>query len=1106
MISKKNKEEFANEGQAYWKSLDDRANTPEFQDWIQGEFPQGADDVAGVNRRSFMKIMAASFGLAGFGFTGCRAPTQYIMPYGRQPENMIPGIANYFSSSQPGTVDNIPLVVETHQGRPTKIEGNPSYLPYRGATNTYTQASVLDLYDPDRAQRSTQGGRRLRQSEVKDKFDRLRDEMGESSGRGFAILVEPSTSPTRARLLKQIREEFPDLLYAEFDPLDSKRPDRAASSLLNRPARAIYHLDKAKRVIALDSDFLHSAPASIANAKRFADGRRILHAEEATSMNRLYSIEGNLTLTGSMADHRLRLEASRMGDFLVRLATQLAPRVAELRAIASNNLPAAPYDAYVESLAEDILENRETSLIIPGSQLPEEVQALALYINAALGLIGKTVSFHELADDSEPASLIQLTEAMAAGEVTKLIVIESNPAFTAPGELGWSLERNKVQELIVINTHRDETADEADFHIAASHYLESWGDGRTFDGTLVPVQPMIEPLFQTFNPLELLGHLAGSSSTLPYDLVRETFDSAIEDDNKTARYNTFLAEGFLRDSAFPQIHSTGIQLLGAFPVAELARNVAASASVSLSSSNLEVQFKPSSHNLDGRYANNGWMQECPDPVTKLTWDNTIVISPKLAKDLEAEYGIPFFPNNNVMNLTGQLARNYARFNRGRQEAWMGELTLNGETVVGPLQVLPGLADYAVILPMGFGRRVVGRVGTGTGFDVYPVRPAKDGNNVTGAALKVTSTKKFLANVQEHGSMEARAIIRESSVEDYRENPEFTSNMGMEAHSPPIWGKDQDAPLSQRATEIPRGGSLYKTPEFTAPQQWGMVIDLNTCIGCTACVVACQSENNIPIVGKDQVARGREMHWIRIDRYFSSADATTTDIPEDVQVSFQGVACQHCELAPCETVCPVNATVHDEQGLNTMAYNRCVGTRYCANNCPYKVRRFNFFDWNQREIGRFYEGPLGPKGMPELHQMQKNPNVSVRMRGVMEKCTYCVQRIESAKINQKVKAGASPDILVPDGTIKMACQQACPTESITFGDIADDSTEVSRMKTSDRDYALLGYLNIRPRTTYLSKLRNPNPSMPEPWGYKLPHSRAHYDRVRKPAKPESETAS
>ncbi|MEX2381366.1 MAG: 4Fe-4S dicluster domain-containing protein, partial [Opitutales bacterium] len=489
-----------------------------------------------------------------------------------------------------------------------------------------------------------------------------------------------------------------------------------------------------------------------------------------------------------------------------------------------------------------------------------------------------------------------------------------------------------------------------------------------------------------------------------------------------------------------------------------------------SATHLEVRFTRDNLVDDGRFINNGWLQECPDPITKLTWDNAILISPKLADEIGILPGKPFIA----------VARqaNPNRIKMGRMIAPVAEVELAGRTVRAPLHIQPGLADYTIVLPLGYGQTQAGRIGQGVGFDFYGLRTSDAFHFAQGATLRVTGETVQLANAQEHWSMEGRAIIREGNKDYYDSNPAFVDGMGMESHTPPNFGHDRDLPLERKVTETPRGTSLYETPEFPGIHQWGMSIDLNTCIGCNACVVACQSENNIPIVGKDQVLRGREMHWMRIDRYYSTGAIENTEHGDDPQVTLQPMLCQHCDNAPCEFVCPVNATVQDDEGLNIMAYNRCVGTRYCANNCPYKVRRFNFFDWNHQQEEHYYKGPFAPKGMEELHKMQKNPDVTVRMRGVMEKCTFCTQRIEAAKIDQKVKAGDSPDVNIPDGAIQTACQQACPTESIMFGNLADTESEVYRWKHRDQDYSVLGYLNTRPRVTYLAKLRNPNPSMPD----------------------------
>ena len=625
--------------------------------------------------------------------------------------------------------------------------------------------------------------------------------------------------------------------------------------------------------------------------------------------------------------------------------------------------------------------------------------------------------------------------------------------------------------------------------VAASHYLESWSDGRTVDGSYVPVQPMIDPLFPTVTELDVLAPFAGLTQE-PYALVRETFNRLSKDASDTA-FAAWLAEGVLVGTQYP----TYADRLMAVPTA-------AFKAPELSAKSLEVRIVPSVHAGDGMYANNGWLAEAPDPLSKTAWQNVILISPKLAKELDVEPAAMF------INKIGALNRNINQLVDGRLIAKVATLTVNGVTLKGSLFIMPGLADYTIGLQLGFGRRIAGRVATrvaerlqgkliGNGFDVYPFVTSAEPSVRTGVVLALTGESAPIANMQDHWSMEGRDVVREGNAADLHHNENF-AKLGIDGHAPAVYGKDEKMSAAEKAILTPRGNSAYEHPNHTvAPnvavwkghedkfpllQQWGMSIDLNTCTGCNACVTACQAENNIPVVGRDQVLKGRNMQWIRLDRYFfDGRDQAGNEIPTDPQVTFMGVACQHCETAPCETVCPANATVHDDQGLNTMAYNRCIGTRYCANNCPYKVRRFNFLDFNKREAGHYYEGPLGPAKLPkdpaDLPQLQRNPDVSVRMRGVMEKCTYCVQRIQEAKIQAKVRAKDSADINVADGAIKVACQQACPAEAIEFGDITDPKSRVSKAKASTRTYGALTYLNTRPRTTYQAKLRNLNPKMP-----------------------------
>jgi MoCo/4Fe-4S cofactor protein with predicted Tat translocation signal len=1083
-------------GPKYWRSLDELSETPGFKAQVEREFPADASTLNGVDRRQFFKLMAASFALGGVGLAaGCRRPEKHILPYGKSVEEIIPGLPLYFASAMPSRKGAIPILAETHQGRPTKIEGNPTYAPYGGATNAFVQASVLDLYDPDRATTATIKGVAAASAAVQDLLAKIGSEAG--SGDGLAFLAGQSSSPTRAALVEKLIKKFPKATWAEYEANTDEASASAAKAAFGQSVKPVYQFAKAKRIVAIDADFFQSEAHSLYYSREFTKGRKILKKDDA--MNRLYSIESGFSLVGSMADHRLRLASSHMLAFAAALAGKVSGDATF--APLSQGLSFKDQDKWLDACAADLLAHKGECVIVAGSHLPPQVHAIAYAMNIVLGNVGKTVDFVEVPAGTA-ASISTLASEIKAGSVKTLVILGGNPAYDAPSDLGFAELLKSVPQVVRYGYYVDETSALSSAHIPAAHYLESWGDARTADGTIVPVQPMILPLFDGLTEIEVLARIAGETVTDPYTLVYNTVSGIIGGGNTDHAFRQFLHDGLLQGTAY-KTANVRFNAAGLAPLFSLAPQFTA-----LSEDNLEVRFNFDAKVDDGRFANNGWLQECPDPITKISWDNAILISPKLAKHLGID------PKGSVLEVSRVANANYKQ---GKEQAFIGEVTLNGVTVRGPLHIQPGLSNYTIVLPLGYGRTVSGRVGKGVGHNFYPLRTTSTLGYATGAKLVVTDEVYQLANTQEHWSMEGREIVREENFkEDGTTNLGFVDTFGNESHAPANLGEENSLAALAKLTpeerarrqallavETPRGQSLYEHPDLTGVHQWGMSIDLNTCIGCNACVIACQAENNIPIVGKDQVLRGREMHWIRLDRYYSDGNIEAAafggpgnkEIPEDPQVSLQPVACQHCETAPCEIVCPVNATVHDEEGLNTMAYNRCIGTRYCANNCPYKVRRFNFFDWNKRSIDELYLGPLGKSGMPELVKMVKNPDVTVRMRGVMEKCTYCVQRIQQAKIKQKVKAGASGNVEIPDGTIKVACQQACPVDAIVFGNIKDPTSAVSKAKALEQDYALLGYLNIRPRTTYLGKLRNPNPAMPDYAA--LPLSRLEFEKKNNP---------
>ena len=1062
-------------GRRYWRSLDELADTPEFKDWLHREFPSGASEmVDGQNRRQFLKIMSASFALAGLGLAGagCRRPEEKLEPFGQQPTDYVYGEPQYFATAMPTRTGAIPLVVKSYEGRPVKIEGNALYPGGNGGTDRYAQASILDLYDPDRAKRFTHDGKTVSRDEALKFLDELSKKFAANSGEGLAFLAESSTSPSRARLQKIIANKFPKSQWFTCDAIDSGIHQRAATQAFGQPVKPVFHFDKAKVILSLDCDFLGGEDDAHSYIRDFARGRK-----PGRGMSRLYAVESLFTLTGANADHRLRVAASMVGRIAEFISTWAVARHA---AVPPPNLVFG--SQWTFNCANDLLKFGKDALVVAGQRQPIEVHLLAHAINSALGAIGNTVT---LIPTEETAN----ADLGKIGAPETLVVLGGNPIYNSPSVLGTLLERQKgvPAQIVRLGYYEDETSAISHWHYPAAHFLESWGDAMTSDGTLVPIQPLIQPLFGGITELEFLARIVGESQTNPYDIVRATrnMGNGVEWGIGSSKAEEFWRR-FLFDGFWPNIQaSTGTDnwaFRGQPPQIKPVNAPAANG--------LEVVFYRDAKVDDGRYANNGWMQELPDPITKMTWDNAVLISRKAAREL------------------------------GVQNGDIVEITLNGRSVKGPIWTQPGMADYSLGLALGYGREKAGRVGTGVGFNAYKIFSGK--YIETGATLRKTGETYTLACTQNHWSMEGRPAVREANLKEFLDDPKFAAE-------------------KFHGTEPPIVQSLYPNPldvaKKTALHQWGMVVDLTACVGCNTCVVACQSENNIPIVGKDQVQRGREMHWMRIDRYYTAdprkekfADTLVKNEQEqfsewidDVQAVNQPVMCQMCESAPCENVCPVAATAHDQEGLNTMAYNRCIGTRYCSNNCPYKVRHFNFLDFNKRPLadlkGPFYPTPLLHKtdgkwdllswwkhpeqsGMREedewdLIKLSKNPDVSVRMRGVMEKCTYCTQRIEQAKIAQKVKAGSSGDVRLKEseGTIpKTACQQACPAGAIIFGDISDAKSSVTRGKRQPQNYALLGDLLTKPRTSYLARIRNPNPAMPD---YHEPFSSEEYDARSNP---------
>jgi MoCo/4Fe-4S cofactor protein with predicted Tat translocation signal len=984
----------AAQGPQYWRSLEEVAMTEEFQEFLQREFPHQASEWQdGVSRRRFLQLMAASLALAGV--SACApAPAEKIMPYVRAPEEVIPGRPLYYATAMPFSGFALGVLAESHMGRPTKIEGNPQHPASLGATHAFAQGSVLSLYDPDRSQAVTYAGRISSWGTFLGAMTRALDEQRRQEGRGLRILTETVISPTLAHQLQELLGRFPKAKWHQYEPVNHSNAWEGARLAFGTYVEPQYRFDEAAVILSLDADFLSCEPGSVRYAHDFALRRRVWQGQ--TTMNRLYVVESTHSTTGAMADHRLALRPSDMPVFARLMAEQLgAATEAQAEPQASRSPLADTHDRWLRAVVDDLRAHQGVGIVIAGIQQPPVVHALAHAMNHALGNVGRTLFYTDpvaARPVDQMASLRDLVADMEAGLVDLLVILGGNPVYTAPVDLRFAEHLAKVKLRVHLGLYEDETEALCHWHLPEAHFLEAWGDVRAVDGTVTIIQPLIRPLYRGKSVYELMAVLMGELDPAGYQIVRDYWRRYLPAENFDRFWRTALHDGVIAETALSprEVEFQGVQL-------------AAPQQLSLPSeppSAMTLIFRPDPTIWDGRFANNGWLQELPKPITKLTWDNAALLSPRTAERLGVN-------NEDLVELRSQ-----------------------GRVVRAPVWIMPGHADEAVTVTLGYGRWRAGRVGTGMGFNAYALRSSDAPWSATGVEVRKTGARYPLASTQHHHSMEGRHLVRVGTLSQYLTHPEFVHEADHESSPFP---------------------SLY--PEYSYPSYaWGMAIDLNVCTGCNACVIACQAENNIPIVGKDEVARGREMHWLRIDRYYKGE----LDTPETY---FQPLPCMHCEKAPCEVVCPVAATVHQAEGLNDMIYNRCVGTRYCSNNCPYKVRRFNFFQYADF--------------LTESLRLAHNPDVTVRSRGVMEKCTYCVQRINTARIDAKKEQRS-----IRDDELMTACQQACPTGAIIFGNINDAASRVTRMKATSLNYGLLAELNTQPRTTYLAKLKNPNPALTE----------------------------
>ena len=995
-------EDTSNQEFGYWKSLKDISSEDDYNRFLK-QSEHNVDN--GLSRRNFLSLIAASVALAGL--EGCKKPVQKIIPYVEAEIGTIPGIPKYYASTLPFKNNALGVVIENHDERPVKVEGNEKHPTSLGKSNSFAQASTLEMYDPDRARGVKFKGKKVDWNEYLNFAKSIND----GNGKGLAVLMQESSSPTIKSIQEDFKKNLPNADWVVYESVNNENLYDGIELAFSKRLQPLYRLEKAQIIVSLGSDFLGVDDNNIYHTRKFAQNRNIV--DENSTMNRLYVAESSISSTGSSADHRLNVPQHEMENLLAELAyelTQLGLRIEAKKVKSSNNL-------WVKAAAKDLFDGRGESIIIGGSSLSKELHQLIALINYNLKA---PVDYYPLnmSQVSSVKNFDSLCKDMKDGKINNLIILGANPVYDSPVDFDFEESLKKVKNSVHLTNIIDETSKLCSWNIAMNHYFECWGDAMTYDGHVSIVQPQIMPLFDSKSIIQVLSPIVHSKEQSAYDTVKNVWKSnIIKSGNFEREWDKVLHDGLYKKPILKKVNVR--------PASKI--STAVLNNYSLDNDKFEIVFCPSSSVYDGRYANNGWLQEIPKPITSLTWDNAALISMKVAKKL------------NIKN--GQML----------------EISVGDNSINIPAFITPGQNQKSITLELGYGRKFNGRIGNEVGFNVYPLRSSDSPSFILNGSIKVLNETYPLASTQDHHGLEddkyaapgfddlankevqsrIPELVKQSTLDYYKDNPDWVQKK-VEQHKP-----DKKRSWADH--------SMYNPDwDYSKGPQWGMSIDLTSCTSCNACSIACQSENNIPVVGKQQVMNGREMHWIRIDNYFAGD-------PDNPEVSTQSVACVHCELAPCESVCPVAATTHSSDGVNQMTYNRCLGTRYCANNCPYKVRKFNFYNYT--------------KDLPEVVQMAMNPDVSIRFRGVMEKCTYCYQRISSARITAENEGRE-----IKDGDFQVACQQSCPADAIKFGDINDPNSEVSKAKRRNRDYALLAHLGTAPRTTYLAKIRNQNPML------------------------------
>jgi molybdopterin-containing oxidoreductase family iron-sulfur binding subunit len=992
--------------------LNELAGDADFKEMAGREFPEGASEwLDGLSRRKFLAMAAASLTLAGV--TGCtKQPTRKILPYVQQPEELVLGEPLMYATTMPFGGYGTGVVVKSREGHPIKVDGNPKHPATLGGSSIWLQASILDLYDPDRSQSFLHHGEISSWGDFLSDLTQLVREHEADQGAGLRLLTETITSPTLGAQIDEVLKRFPRAKLHQFDSVSRDNVREGAQLAFGELAEAQHRFDRAAVILSLESDFLYTHPQCLAYARQFSAARAV--TADKKEMNRLYVIESTPTVTGTMADHRLPLASREVGKIALELARILG---AVNAGPATETLQLQPL---LLALSRDLERNRGKSIVIAGEWQPPIVHALAHALNERLGNVGNTVFYTEPAEYrpvNQLKSLHELADAIQSDTVKTLFVLAGNPAYGAP--IDFPALVTKIPRSIYLGTDLDETAALCTWHVPQAHYLESWGDARALDGTISLQQPLIQPLYGGKTACEIFGAMfRGQPVRDDYEILREYWRSHHQSPDFEKQWRRALHDGVIANTASAEKKVT---LKEDAIVSAIQKE---QSTLNGGGSDVEVCFRPDPCIWDGRYANNGWLQECAKPVSKLTWDNAVIVGPLFAQ----RNGLA---NDDVI-----------------------EIEANGRRLRGPVWIQPGQAENTITLHLGYGRKKAGRIGSGVGFNANLLRTTEGFWRAEKARFLKTPDRHHLVATQTHHNLHSpdRQIYRDGTLDEFGNDPEFVQ-------------KTLDTPPTEK--------TLYDTQEYKYEgYKWGMSIDLNTCIGCNACLMACNAENNIPVVGKEQVRKNREMYWIRIDTYYKGP-------VENPDFGHMPVPCMHCEHAPCELVCPVEATLHDHEGLNLQVYNRCVGTRFCSNNCPYKVRRFNFLWYADYKTASF--------------KPMYNPDVTVRWRGVMEKCTYCIQRISRARITAEKE-----NRRIQDGEIQTACQQACPANAIIFGDLNTPDSKVTKLKAQPLDYSMLGELNTRPRTTYLARLKNVNPEAEQ----REVAAREPQAGVAKPALPQS----